>query len=529
MKITKRQLNDEIYVAFKRAILEQVDAQPEDNRYEKIKQLAELGKKIESQINNSLSHLNAFMNLGVKTEDTFEFKRAVAEIHRIQKLTTDYGMVITKAHETAEGGDSSTPTPPEPEAPVAEDQKMCAFCHTKPAKAGSKFCSTKCKDDHYDYAHKYGESKDDDDDAELINKAPGQGAKDWYEEEGPARKPYMRCKYCGKTQFQSPAMYAAHMAQHKEFNKRNDGRDIGESWSGGGKGGPIKVGDTVQDWGDQQYKVIAVGKYPQLKKYDSTGAGREAYEEDPSGTYVAVKGERWAGGDTYVFGTGDGGVEKVEPGKNASGTGAQKEAFSEKRAKELGSQMCAYCPHWMKDHDTEKCTICGKHCKSIKAQKESYGVILKDRITESVMTVDVKAPTLREAALAAGKKFPTFEIKHIIFKESAHKMKEDIPQPDGVGDMGSGIEMPPDKSELQETPKCLDKNGQEINVRDRVADEYWNPSKQNYEPSKETFRVEKIVSTDKIIVKDMQTGKTMSVNPKEVTRKGKTHVFESEK
>ncbi len=70
--------------------------------YEKIKKLAEVGEKIKQQIDNSFSHLEAFFSLGTKTRDDFEFRRAVAEVARVQKLMADYQVIITSAHEMAE-------------------------------------------------------------------------------------------------------------------------------------------------------------------------------------------------------------------------------------------------------------------------------------------------------------------------------------------------------------------------------------------------------------------------------------------
>jgi len=72
-------------------------------RYEKISKLAEMGKKIDQKMKNSVQHLNDFMSLGLKTEDPFEFKRAVAEVNHIIKLATEYQTIITRAHEIAEG------------------------------------------------------------------------------------------------------------------------------------------------------------------------------------------------------------------------------------------------------------------------------------------------------------------------------------------------------------------------------------------------------------------------------------------
>ena len=91
---------------YKKRIFEQTEINPDDEnqmKYEKIKKLAELGKSIEQQVQNSLTHLNGFLGLGIKTEDSFEFKRAVTELSRIQKLTADYSKIVVKAHEIAEG------------------------------------------------------------------------------------------------------------------------------------------------------------------------------------------------------------------------------------------------------------------------------------------------------------------------------------------------------------------------------------------------------------------------------------------
>lgn len=104
MKITKKQ--------FEKMILQEADKiknpleaqkeQAEEDKYSKIEQLQELGEKIHGQINNSFEHLNAFLSLGLKTRDSFEYKRAVAEIQRILKLTGDMAKVISRAHKTAE-------------------------------------------------------------------------------------------------------------------------------------------------------------------------------------------------------------------------------------------------------------------------------------------------------------------------------------------------------------------------------------------------------------------------------------------
>ncbi len=94
---------------YKHRIFEQTQINPDDEnqmKYEKIKKLAELGKSIEQQVQNSLTHLNGFLGLGIKTELSFEFKRAIAELGRIQKLTADYSKIVVRAHEIAEGNDS---------------------------------------------------------------------------------------------------------------------------------------------------------------------------------------------------------------------------------------------------------------------------------------------------------------------------------------------------------------------------------------------------------------------------------------
>ena len=94
MKITTTKLNQ--------IIKEEVSNVNKPDIYEKIKQLAEVGEKIKQQIDNSFSHLTAFLSLGTKTRSDFEFLRATKEIGRIQKLTSDYQVIITKAHEMAE-------------------------------------------------------------------------------------------------------------------------------------------------------------------------------------------------------------------------------------------------------------------------------------------------------------------------------------------------------------------------------------------------------------------------------------------
>jgi len=97
-------------------------------RYEKISKLAEMGKRIDQSMKNSIQHLNDFLSLGLKTEDPFEFKRAVAEVSRIIKLATDYQKIITRAHEIAEGDDDQGF-----EAQMAPQQQLPVTRQAKPS------------------------------------------------------------------------------------------------------------------------------------------------------------------------------------------------------------------------------------------------------------------------------------------------------------------------------------------------------------------------------------------------------------
>lgn len=95
MRLTSKRLN--------RIILEEVEKiKQEKDNYDPIKQLIATGEKIEIRINSSLQHLKAFISLGSKVKDPFEFKRATAEISRIITLATDYQKIITAVHENAE-------------------------------------------------------------------------------------------------------------------------------------------------------------------------------------------------------------------------------------------------------------------------------------------------------------------------------------------------------------------------------------------------------------------------------------------
>jgi hypothetical protein len=176
MKISKQQIEQLTYQAYKKIILEQVQDEDGENhaaeiKNDKIKKLAELGKKIEEQIQNSLTHLNAFMNLGIKTEDTFEFKRAVAEIGRILRLTTDYQTVITKAHEIAEGaGDTNAPvnelTTPE------QHQLKIARKTLKMNPAMANVMGGPSREEAAEIIKKLTGKSPESDDAEVLNKRP---------------------------------------------------------------------------------------------------------------------------------------------------------------------------------------------------------------------------------------------------------------------------------------------------------------------------------------------------------------------
>ena len=106
-KITKRDVEYMVFESYTNKLFEEIDKNPEEEKkYEQIKQLSLVAEKIEGQVNNSLTHLNAFMSLGMKVRDSFEFKRAVAEISRIQTLIAYYQKVIVKCHEVAENDPS---------------------------------------------------------------------------------------------------------------------------------------------------------------------------------------------------------------------------------------------------------------------------------------------------------------------------------------------------------------------------------------------------------------------------------------
>mgnify|MGYP001571944180 CR=1 FL=1 len=108
-KITKKEIQEIILSQYTKKIFEEIsqnnpgENQSEDLKYQKIEKLAQLGEKINASINNSFAHLSAFLKLGLKVRDSFEFKRAVAELSRIQKLVADYSKVVNLSHETAEG------------------------------------------------------------------------------------------------------------------------------------------------------------------------------------------------------------------------------------------------------------------------------------------------------------------------------------------------------------------------------------------------------------------------------------------
>ena len=69
----------------------------------------------------------------------------------------------------------------------------------------------------------------------------------------------------------------------------------------------LKKGGKVKDYMGHSYTVIDFGPWQKVAKYDSTGAGVEAYKMfGKSATYVATKS---SDGETLVWTHGDEGVE----------------------------------------------------------------------------------------------------------------------------------------------------------------------------------------------------------------------------
>jgi uncharacterized Zn finger protein (UPF0148 family) len=692
MKVTRKSLTDEIYRQFKKAIFEQVDQSGEVlGPFEKIKQLAELGKKIEQQVQNSLSHLNNFMNIGTKTEDAFEFKRAVAEIGRIQKLVADYNTVLVKAHELAEMGaekpadEPNTPPPVEAGADEAKEPEP-----------------------------------PEPDDAELINKRP-DARKDIYEEE---KLICPKCKACELVRIPKTGKY--HCAKCNKLFQKSVG-DLGEENRSTNRVAEshmsslaLQIDDLSDALGTDDPMKIAT----ELKK-------KSEYSKVP--------------------------IQALQ--KFAADWLKNKDVDENGHLKEYGhlkewewKEWCPKCEKNVIPIHGRTCPNCGSLDLEKPRKQESmklFGVVMKNRFDEAVKAVDVRAKSLKEAAVLAAKKHPAWEIKHIVVKETVCKdingkeykdytdipydlrpndspesvaraakeraaikkgpgrtqegmqmgerpdvddfvsdalrkkirddsilntlednyglssmaanaalergkknrsfqkglkkedwdkgaptfinktpivpklckscrhefrwlkknkkdqnkngswptcpkchstnvvtpdwcreervpmarTNEDIPAP-RQGDQGSGLMMSPDKHEmmdntlddllvqktfhellkklnssdalamtakkfkldwgtvsdivgLTESVRVTDSKGQPINVRDHVSDEEWNTKTQKWEPSRETFRVEKIISPTQIQVTDVSTRKTMTVNPKDVTRQGATHIYES--
>lgn len=73
------------------------------------------------------------------------------------------------------------------------------------------------------------------------------------------------------------------------------------------EGNTLKKGGKVKDYMGHPYTVIDFGPWNKVAKYDSTGAGKEAYKMfGNSRTYVATKDPS---GETLVWTHGDDGVE----------------------------------------------------------------------------------------------------------------------------------------------------------------------------------------------------------------------------
>jgi hypothetical protein len=158
MKITEREIKQLAYEEYKKIILEAAskeDTSADDMKYDKIQKLYDLGQKIKQQADNSFSHLEAFLSLGLKVRDTFEFKRAATEINRIQKLIADYSTVITRAHEIAE---ESTTQPQENESDMFKKGQSAIKNIQKHAKEHPKEFEPK--------------KEPEEDDAEVLNKRP---------------------------------------------------------------------------------------------------------------------------------------------------------------------------------------------------------------------------------------------------------------------------------------------------------------------------------------------------------------------
>lgn len=77
----------------------------------------------------------------------------------------------------------------------------------------------------------------------------------------------------------------------------------------------LKIGDIVEDYGGNKYRVIVIGTWEKVKKYDSTGATQFFFSPEQSDCCIATLGLTEGNGFHYVFtnGPASGTITKVGP------------------------------------------------------------------------------------------------------------------------------------------------------------------------------------------------------------------------
>lgn len=561
MKLTKQQITDEIYRQFRGLIFEEIEqTDPSEDPYERIKKLGELGKKIESQIHNSLTHLNSFLSIGTKAQDSFEFRRAVAEIQRIQKLATDYGSVITKAHEIADGHPASKVDQPAQEA-----------------------------------------KKPEPDDSEIVNKGgdktiyevKGNVTPGWYitdKSGNPVHGPFTE-KVANQRLEDMTGNFEVTYFSDYDISRMNEG-DMSQ------------LAQEIDDIHHRNTRIPSM--YPSSKSPIEVVV--QQLQKNPK--YAKISRSELTKMVTGYLG------QRMKEGGPGSGLNQTSSAPTIKANKKQDS--------YLKKAGINQSENPADRRKRQGIQESVFGLILRNQFDESVKTIDVKAVSLKEAALLGAQGFPGWEIKHIIVKEGwadqnpekcytcqshdlddqdrctgckkvqdkcscsgdyaerdiretweelqkggkafcgkcgyderwstgdacpcchgtgSPKYTEELskkpqwawPKPgtkneDLQGNAGSGVVMQPHQSELNdEKIKVKDAKGQDLNIRDRVIDQVWDEKQRKYVWGRESYRVERIVNPGRIVVLDLQTKAQMAMSPGDVQRVGKTHVYEDTK
>jgi len=433
MKITKREIKQLAYEEYKKIILEAAskeDTSADDMKYDKIQKLYDLGQKIKQQADNSFTHLEAFLSLGLKVRDTFEFKRATVEISRIQKLINDMNTVIIRAHE------------------IAEEPSEVSEVETD---SGSEYTALRKKGLSHDDAMKKIKNKKEpeEDDAEVLNKRPDKpDMKHAYEQSNdPNLQKFNRAQISiekeadKKFTHNSPEWSKYVDRKMKEFSDNNQDDVMNHALEAKHPMStvrPVPSKKTLKDLGAVKVKKKPVKKEEVDESID--------FVKDAEGKPVRVRDRviqkafdpkaktyKWSMMDKYR-------VEKIlSPDKILVHDFNSEKDFSlnPSQLKRIGIEHLyeeekLLCPDCLKagkkiqlvrDQRQDKehkgkyvCAGCNKSYEKTPPLKE-YGAVIVNKYDEkNVITEDVKAKSIKEAIRILGIKYPAnaFKITNLI-------------------------------------------------------------------------------------------------------------------